>query len=706
MPTNRLERTKIHVSPNAGDVVFFEFRDANLAVNKVFSYGEPHSNRADFPRHRLVFVSQKDEEDRQRWYYAADREDQESHNWRVSYPYAGLTTAPRFSCFFILPREGYEPIPKGTVHPLDSGEKTPARHMRFRRSRLIFERQVDTGFEEIDSLYIAVERVYDRLPAQAEQLALNVERSYPHGGLLDFPRYTRTLIVPKQDLPEFQPGAPDPVYAAARLIHREQVGIDDEMLRSLYTVVRSVYDTPPSISAQEGYNAETEYPYYADKRFPRTVRKYLVPRSAAGAETIPSAGLDLGGAALSYRKVDRMEGSPEDSYYVLVTVAHDKVPDASDAGDAAFLAGFGWRLSRPYGTDEHPRIEWRVPSVKAGFEPSPDYSPCPIGGYSQLLLTGEDAEADKDHLDQVNLMRVYDSLPGPLFEEETRDLVADIPEGFVTARTVERFRQPVSSPSTIGDTGGNPLDAGGAIVQTKLGESGSNKLVLETSSTRLTVEVGPMESVEYDEETGRVYSVTQEIVAAGTPGKGLDPATGEFSTVRPINQMFSVKTTRKATTLGIGTESQTYGSIVNYSWPPVLQEIQFFVVERRGKVLDRYGYHVKMKEGYSGPCRATVMEAWRATPFTPPNVTAMRPTSMFFDFPMTRNFSIGACLHRSFTFTETVGTSHPVLAPATTTITFDATNFTDWPMAIVAHYQQTPYRGGYRSKSIMVHKPE
>jgi hypothetical protein len=82
----------------------------------------------------------------------------------------------------------------------------------------------------------------------------------------------------------------------------------------------------------------------------------------------------------------------------------------------------------------------------------------------------------------------------------------------------------------------------------------------------------------------------------------------------------------------------------------------------------------------------------------------MIPTPMEFDFPAT-NLAIPSCLHPELTFTEVVGSSHPTLHAATTSKTFAATNYTDWPSAVVAGFSQTPYSGGYRIRSTLIYKP-
>ena len=707
MAVNNFKQVASYPSPNVGDLIFFEYVDSNIPVHKRPAYGTLHRNQVAYPGYKLVLIDAADDEGKQKWFYAADRLEQEAHNWQVSYPYAGITTAPRFTCTFILPRDSYTPLAKGTAHPLDDEDETPDEFERFKGAKLIFETQISVGFKELDSLYIGVQRIYDKIPTLGEQLIHNIDTSYPYGGIKEFPRRTRSLIVPLQGFTPVEKGTTDPVYTAAKLIEEVQITPNDDTIKSLYVVVRRVYDEIATIAEQETFNATIEYPYLSDTRFPRTVRKYVIPRADINTAVIPSTGLSLGGANLAFRRVDRFENQPEDSLYVLVTVAHDRIPNITTTtpiNEAAFLQGFGYQITRPYGTNAHPRLTWRIPLVKAGFTLTPEYTACPITGYTALLLTDEQAEADQNNASLLTLVRVYDTLPGPTLESTQIDRNNDIPNQFVSKRTVEQTRIPSPNDAVPDTVAGSPLDVGGTLMRAEVGANGNNQVIYSKGATTLKLEIDALEDWEMDPLTGGLIQVTKEVVAAGTPGAAMN-GSGVFSEVSAINPFWSIKTTRKATDLGTGNDAISYGTVVHYTWPDVLVGVNFFAVEAKSGHIVRYGYDVLMKEGYSGPCKALVTESWTPTPSALPSVIAMQPSAIFFDFPMTRNFSIPASLHGSITLTETVGTSHPTLAYAVTTKTFAATNYTDWPTSIIASLSQQPYRGGYHQKQILVYKP-
>jgi hypothetical protein len=709
MAANRIKQTEIHVSPKVGDIVFYEYCDTVLPINQNPAYGSAHPNPVKYPNHKLSFIDAADDEGRVKWYYVADRTEQEEYNWRESYPYVGLTNCPRFTCTSVVPRADFTPTAKGTAHPLDLGEETPDEHERFIGAKLVFEQQMEIGFKEIESLYIAVQRIYDKVPTVAEQLTHKIETTYPYAGLVACPRRTRTLVISRAEFTGTAKGTVDPVFSSAKLIQEEQVESGDQVIENLYVIVRRVYDEVPTIAEQEAYNSEREFPYQSNANFPRTTRKYVVPRADADTATIPSSGLNLGGATLAFRRVDRFEGQPEDSLYVMVTVAHDRIPNlatTTPVDEAAFLKGFGYTITRPYGTDDHPRLTWRIPMVKAGFTLTPEYTACPVTGYTALKLTDEQVETDPNNASNLTLVRVYDTLPGPTLENLSIDRNNDIPNQFVSKRTLERTRIPVQNDATPDTVAGSPLDLNGTLIRASVGADGSNQVIYSKGADKLKLEIAALERWELDPTTGGLIQITQEVVPAGTAGAAMHPTTGVYSEIDPVNPFWSIKTTRKATDLGSGADAISYQSVVDYSWPAVLLNLPDFdgVISKAGHLV-RLLYDVNLREGYSGPCRALITESWTATPVSYGAPIAMQPTEIKFNFPLTGLFEIPACLHPAITLTETIGSSHPTLAQTNTVITFAATNYTDWPSSIIASAVQTPYRGGYSQKQVLVYKP-
>lgn len=689
-------------SPDERDVLFWELRDSKLPENSEFEYGvTEHPEKGLFPDHKLVYVEPHDEEGKQKWWFAKDRDEQEEYNWRVSYPFNGLTDFPTYECSFILPRSTYAAIEKGKAHPLDLGDDTPTKHERFKEAVLQFEQQIDLP-GVLGAVYIAVRRVYAKVPPVAAQLVHEVEQTFPYAGRKEFPRIERTLIIPRQEWEPLAKGTVDQVFDAAELIEEAQLNINDETLEALYILVRRVYDEVPSLTAQEDFNAEYTYPYHGSEDFPRITRSYVVKRSEYAALAQSTVDNVFTEAALVGQKADRFSDS-RDSLYLLLTRIFDQIPDISDVDDATFLHSVGYRITRPYGDKDFPRLTWRFPIEKAFFSLTAKYTACPIPGYESLKLTDEQLEDDNESPDRGFVTRVYDTLPGPelISTEVTRDY--GIPRKFIKKQEVTQTNQSVEDSEAVGSTGGDPTDGSGATVKSQIGPNGQSIIVLEKGDTLLKLEVEAVEGWTFDPATGRVFKETQEVVAAGTPGVDIDAA-GYFSEVSPVSPYFSIKTTKKSTGL---TDEVTYDTIENYSWPAVLQTLQFSEVIRKGdsgEYTERYQYHYRLKPAYSGPCKAHITEGWSKTKPSVVLNAAMIPEAIRWDLILLRG-SIPACLHPAITLYETTGTSHPIYPYTVGQVDIPATNYIDWPSTIVAAHRVWIADGGFRYRKVLIDAP-
>lgn len=99
------ERTPVLTFPTPegqADLLFYESRDGDLPKNKSWKYGDPHPDRAKFPHHELVHVVEGDG-GWQRWYYAADRENQHLYNWQLT----NTTDWPQLTQTFLVRRSDY-----------------------------------------------------------------------------------------------------------------------------------------------------------------------------------------------------------------------------------------------------------------------------------------------------------------------------------------------------------------------------------------------------------------------------------------------------------------------------------------------------------------------------------------------------------------------------------------------------------------------
>ena len=144
-------------TPVIDDVIITETVNAWKGDYQKLEYGTmwdsvPHgSQQGSFPEHKLVF-QQTSSEDGQ-WVkriWVNDRVNQDSYNYAIKYS-AGSQAHPIYTRTYIVPRDGYAPLPDGTPDTL------------FPTAVLVDEQAERTG-NELDSRYITVTRVYETLP--------------------------------------------------------------------------------------------------------------------------------------------------------------------------------------------------------------------------------------------------------------------------------------------------------------------------------------------------------------------------------------------------------------------------------------------------------------------------------------------------------------------------------------------------------------
>ncbi len=147
-------------TPVIDDVVISEVVNAWKGDYQPLEYGVlwkdvSHApNQGSFPEHKLVF-QQPTSEDGQ-WIkriWVNDRVNQDSYNYAIKYS-AGSQDHPIYIRTYIVPREGYAPLPDGTPDPLFP-------------TAVLVDEEVTRNEGELDSKYITVTRVYETLPGPA-----------------------------------------------------------------------------------------------------------------------------------------------------------------------------------------------------------------------------------------------------------------------------------------------------------------------------------------------------------------------------------------------------------------------------------------------------------------------------------------------------------------------------------------------------------
>lgn len=118
----------------------------------------------------------------------------------------------------------------------------------------------------------------------------------------------------------------------------------------------------------------------------------------------------------------------------------------------------------------------------------------------------------------------------------------------------------------------------------------------------------------------------------------------------------------------------------------------------------RYATSVRIKEAYNDVCRVDITEGFVLS-VAPGSLVneVMIPEAVNYD-GLIQDFKLAPTLHGSFGITENI-TSHPnLVTPMSRSVTFPATNQTDWPNTITRQFAR-PYRKGFILTTKVYHKP-
>lgn len=398
------QRVLTSPTPAIADIVFYERHDSRLATNASGAsrreYGSPHPAKSQFPNHKLAFIEPDDQKGWEKWWYVADRDSQDDYNFETSYPYDGLKDFPRYKRTYVVARAEYEPLDKGVADP-----KHPD-------AKLIFEEQVRTGERQLDNLYVVVVREYDYVPDIQQQNLHNLETTYPYAGIKEFPRYTRTYIMPRQDYEPLAKGAADPTFEDAKLIREEQRQLSDPKLRSLYLQVIRTYDEVATVEQQATFNAQISHLYAGRKDFRRITRRFVLERDSY-VELDPGTADSVYAQAKLISENSSPFNDPElDSQYVLVTRVYDEVPSEAQQDE------YNAELTRPYAA-----LSTFIRVTREYVVERDSYSPTAVGTadteHTNAKLIDEQVLQFDNELQSiyVRVRKVFDYLPDAATQE-------------------------------------------------------------------------------------------------------------------------------------------------------------------------------------------------------------------------------------------------------------------------------------------------
>lgn len=156
-PTPQRKQIFQFPTPNLDDRVFYELHDSTQMNYTVPEYGTPHPNQSKYAGYVFAHVRSANDSGWVQWFYLNERANQDEYNFEVTYPYAD-TSYPAYVRTYVLKRENLDEPEAGTADPVHGAGYTLTAHKQTRLSDPV-----------LDSLFVGVQRAYERLPGPVIQ---------------------------------------------------------------------------------------------------------------------------------------------------------------------------------------------------------------------------------------------------------------------------------------------------------------------------------------------------------------------------------------------------------------------------------------------------------------------------------------------------------------------------------------------------------
>lgn len=156
-PTPQRKQIFQFPTPNLDDRVFYELHDSTQMNYTVPEYGTPHPNQSKYAGYVFAHVRSANDSGWVQWFYLNERANQDEYNFEVTYPYAD-TSYPAYVRTYVLKRENLDEPEAGTPDPVHGAGYILTAHKQTRLSDPV-----------LDSLFVGVQRAYERLPGPVIQ---------------------------------------------------------------------------------------------------------------------------------------------------------------------------------------------------------------------------------------------------------------------------------------------------------------------------------------------------------------------------------------------------------------------------------------------------------------------------------------------------------------------------------------------------------
>ena len=155
------QRDITFVTPRVEDLILFEIMDAQRVGTIFPAYGTAHPDTTKWPNHKLVHIRQGEDSQSYHYYYAADRDSQDSYNYE-------LREGKQLMRTYVLPRADY---PANLPVPVGGAPDTTFTDYGFTGDSII---NVE---EPLNGIYIAIQRTYELITVVSTPYDSNLERN-------------------------------------------------------------------------------------------------------------------------------------------------------------------------------------------------------------------------------------------------------------------------------------------------------------------------------------------------------------------------------------------------------------------------------------------------------------------------------------------------------------------------------------------------
>ena len=713
-------------TPNVNDILFFESVDAERVGTDIPEYGSKHPDYKKWPDHRLVHVEAADDQSRYyRYYYAADQLDQDNDNWSYSEADIGGTKFDAVSRDYVIRRSEFNPeLPAmgGDMPNVPAGkfpETTDEKYVLAER------KQVPLNDKILNGLYVVEQRVYvKKVPLSR----------------LDFDEFFKTTNETKQIL-YYRGETPDGASGAIETLDSDNDywGMDSGTIRtvqqlsdnwfavteqevvkcpadgirtdlqgkarqSITSAVNGLSQSPTTQKLFSTYTSETSlerntscwahnlkgvtgFVAWNSRTVSGVVGKQLggvavTPRHLYFSAHAPYLVGDIvyfcsknnevyprviKGVKLNEQYVAAAQSNPEtfDFDYGIALLDKD-LPSSIDIVKVLPKNGYQY-----FQKDEFSGFEWESPSASEEV---------------LVLTTDQDENA---HIRKLNKLqfgtfdysnptptthRAYKLRPASSYEAWDEDIV-DGDSGSISSLVVG------DECVLLGVITGHPTNNAdkpeGAFVSAPVNYEAINQLIKD-------VDVAYAALTAADDNLDNYYS----------DGYQLQPIDliFDYTSYRPEE---GVQTT--------GCAKLRYETVVNYAFPPILQDVQFDVWNLRSGGARTYPRVLYSKGSFRGPCRAVVDISWSTT--QPVGLVADEkpaPEPISIQNPLF-TLSIPPTLHEAVYFTVSINNDE-TWNNTGAVYNKNATNVTSWEPHIISS-EVKPFRGGWLMETVTVYPP-